>query len=346
MNYEDVIKFENLLKAGHKVCNGVRWKDSVVGYEHNIMRNTEELCEELENGTYKLQPYQIFEIFEPKYRVIVATRIRDRQVQRSLCDNGFYDEMTKSFIYDNCACLKGKGIDFALNRMTAHMRRYYSEHGYGGYVLKCDIHHYFQSIRHDVAKRAVAKRIKDERVLKLVYDIIDSFGDIGIGLGSQISQLIALAVLDELDHFIKEQLHIKHYIRYMDDFILIHNDKEYLKYCKEQIEIKLKEIGLSLNDKTKISKLNEGVIFLQWKFILTETGRIIRKMPKKKLSRQRRKLKRIYKKEMEGIYYEGCMWTSLDAWCVNAKRGDTYFQRKRIKQYARNLEKNYARKNK
>ena len=106
----------------------------------------------------------------------------------------------------------------------------------------------------------------------MVSDIIDSFeGDIGIGLGSQISQLLELAVLDDLDHFIKERLHIKYYLRYMDDFILIHEDKAYLQYCRKEIEKELTKIHLKLNRKTSLYPLKQGVKFLQWRFIFTES---------------------------------------------------------------------------
>ncbi len=87
----------------------------------------------------------------------------------------------------------------------------------------------------------------------MVCRIIDSFpGEVGLGLGSQISQIMELLVLNGLDHFIKERLHIKYYIRYMDDFILIHPDKDYLKYCLTEINKKIIELGLELNKKTTI----------------------------------------------------------------------------------------------
>lgn len=122
------------------------------------------------------------------------------------------------------------------------------------------------------------------------------FRKIGLGLGSQVSQLVALAVLDDLDHFIKERLRIKHYIRYMDDFILVHEDKEYLRQCKKEIEARLFALGLQLNDKTALYPLRQGVKLLQWRFIVTDTGAIIRKMGKKKQGKQRRKLKKLYAK--------------------------------------------------
>lgn len=176
------------------------------------------------DGTYDIDKYTIFYVHEPKERKIVSTRIKDRVFQRSLCDNYLTAEVSKSFIYDNCACQEGKGTKFARERLKCHMQRFYRKNGTNGFVLKCDLSNYFGSTRHDVAVAAIKKRVDDEWVVAEVERIIRSFNDgddpeVGMGLGSQVTQLVELAVLDDFDHFIKEQLHIKQYIRYMDDFI-------------------------------------------------------------------------------------------------------------------------------
>jgi len=336
MSYQEAISFNSLYKGLKKSCKNVRWKDSTVGYEHNALKNTYKLRQSLLSGKYRIDKYQHFTIYEPKKRDIVATRLKDRQFQRSLCDNGLYEQITKSFISDNCACLCGRGVDYTLNRMTAHLRRYYAQHKNNvGWVLKCDIHHYFQSINHKVAKAAIRKRVKDSDIAYRACEIVDSFeGETGIGLGSQVSQLVALAVLDDLDHYIKERLRIKHYIRYMDDFILIHPNKEYLQKCRAKIEEKLKDIGLQLNKKTVLHPLSQGVKMLQWKFIISKTGKIIRKMNKKKKGKQRKKLKKLHAKESIGLYKKGTTRESLISWLANADRGHTYYaQQKMIKFY-------------
>lgn len=101
MSYEQVISFDSLYKGLKKCCKNIRWKDSTVGYEGNALKNTYRLRQSLLNGKYRIDKYQHFTIYEPKQREIVATRIKDRQFQRSLCDNGFYEQITKSFIADN-----------------------------------------------------------------------------------------------------------------------------------------------------------------------------------------------------------------------------------------------------
>ena len=168
----------------------------------------------------------------------------------------------------------------------------------------------------------------------MVFDVIDSFGgEKGIGLGSQISQLVELAVLDDLDHFIKERLRIRHYVRYMDDLILIHESKEKLTECREAIGAQLAAIGLELNEKTTMYPLKQGVKFLQWRFILTESGKIVQKMSSAKMGRQRRRLKKLLRRELNGEIPEGTAKNSLQAWKANAARGDTYYQQRRMTEF-------------
>lgn len=332
--FDEAMKYENLRDGLRLCCRNVRWKDSVIGYELHAPLNTYKLRQEILSGTYKISPYQTFTIYEPKTRKIVATRIRDRQLQMALCNGGLYEDFVEHFIYDNCACQKGKGTDFAFKRLKVLMRKFYQKHGKNGYVLKMDIHHFFPTTRHDVAKEIVKKKISDPRACQFVCDVIDSFeGEIGIGLGSQISQLVELLVLDGIDHYIKEQLRIKYYIRYMDDFVLIHKDKDYLRYCRDAVEKKLNELYLTLNKKTTIYPLSQGIKFLKWKFLYTETGKILMKMDKKKIGAERRKIKRMLRKEIDGRLAQGTSLLSFQAWRANAKRGDTYYQVKRMERF-------------
>lgn len=168
------------------------------------------------------------------------------------------------------------------------------------------------------------KSIHDKEVLSKLYDIIDSFGgDEGIGLGSQTSQLIELAMLNGVDHYIKEKLHIKYYVRYMDDLILIHQDKEYLKYCKEIISHKIEELGYTLNNKTEIYKIAQGVKFLKWRFILTSTGKVVMKMNKHSIRKQRHKLKKLRQLCIDGKITIEDIDNSFQSWKANAQRGQT-----------------------
>lgn len=332
--FDEAIEFDNLCKALKKCCRNVRWKDSVVGYEANGLKNTLKLQEDLQTGKYKISPYQQFTIYEPKVRTIIATRLRDRQVQKALCDKGLYDDMTEHLIHDNGACQTGKGTDYTFNRLTALLRRYNLKHGVEGWVLKCDIKKFFPSTPHSVAKEAVCKRIKDERACKMVCDVIDSFdGEVGIGLGSQISQLVELCVLDDLDHYIKEQLGIKYYIRYMDDFVLIHPNKYFLQDCRDIIERRLGAKQLNLNKKTTLYPLSQGVKLMNWRFVILPSGKIARFMAGKKQGKQRRKMAKLMAKEKAGLIEQGTTYNSFIAWRANAKRGETFYQRQRMETY-------------
>ena len=307
----------------------------------NGLKNCLNLHDELMSGRYKLMQYSIFKIHEKKTRIIASTKMRDRVVQRSLCDNYLYHELTKGFIYDNCACLKGKGTDFARNRLKCHMQRHFRKHGLNGYVLKVDIRDYFGSTPHDTAKQAVAKRVSDPWARQMVFDVIDSFNhlspDRGIGLGSQISQLVQLAVLDDLDHKIKEALKIKGYVRYMDDLVLIHESKDYLKQCLDIIESEIRQLGLEINpNKTGIQPLRHGIKFLGFKFRLTDTGKIIMKLQAGKIGKEARKLKKLVKHVDYGKFKE-----CYKSWRTYTSKGNNYRLVHRVDSFVREMEKSY-----
>ena len=291
---ETVLDFRNLHRAVKKSLNSVRWKSSSIKYEDNELGNLLTLIKEVESGTYKISPYVEFTIYEPKERHIISTRLRDRVLQRSLCDNYLYKEITRHFIYDNYACQLGKGTDFARKRIKVHLIRFYRKYGRDGYALKCDIKNYFGSVPHYVAKAAVRKIVGDDWAYEQVANIIDSYeGDCGIGLGSQVSQLIMLSVLNDLDHILKEKYHCKFYGRYMDDIIILSPNKEHLREVRQFISDYLTERGMALNNKkTQLFKITQPISFLGFDYILTETGKIVMKMNRKTITREKRRVKK------------------------------------------------------
>lgn len=336
-------KFSNLYSAMKKCKRGVMWKTSTANFVLHGLIGCLKLRKSLFKGSYKISKYSIFEIFEPKHRKIVSTRIKDRVFQRSLCDNYLTKEITKSFIYDNAACQVDKGTDFARKRLKCLMQRYFRKHGLKGYVLKCDIHDYFGSTAHDIAAKAVHKRVSDDWAYEETKRIIDSFNqgenpDVGMGLGSQVTQLIELAVLDNLDHYIKEQLRIKPYVRYMDDFILIHEDRDYLKHCLFEITDRLAELGLTLNTKkTQIFPITQPLHFLGFSFLLTSTGKVVMKLLPEKVTHERRKLKRqlnlVRKGQMTIEQVDRC----FASWVAHASKGDCYRLIKSMRKYYADL---------
>ncbi len=302
---EIICDFINLYNALQVCKRNTQWKDSVAGHVNNGLINIYKLKERLDNDTYKIAPYSEFVIFEPKERHIQSTRIPDRVFQRSLCDNYLSHELTKGFIYDNCACLKKKGTEFARQRLKVHLQRHFRKYGLTGGVLKCDLKNYFGSTQHSVAKEEIDKRVGDEWVRKELHKIIDSFSHgepIGIGLGSQVSQLIQLAVMDDVDHYIKEVLHIENYVRYMDDFILIHPDKEYLKECKEKIRKMVESKGLTLNKKkSHVQDITQPIRFLGFRYRLTSTGKVVVNILPENLAHEKRKLTKQVERVKAGL---------------------------------------------
>ena len=184
------------------------------------------------------------------------------------------------------------------------MREHYRKHGTKGYILKYDIRHYFDSIDHEILK-GMLKNIPDRNVLGLLYHIIRSHEEgvdpetgrkRGLPLGNQTSQWFALYYLDPMDRLVKEKMRIRHYIRYMDDGVLIHESKEYLNEVLARMREKAKELHLEFNQKTQIVPISEGVDFLGFRFYLTDTGKVIRRLRTSNKRRWKRRLKK-YKEE-------------------------------------------------
>ena len=306
--------------------------------ELNLLEALNLLSYQLKTKKYTLSPYNTFEVFEPKRRVVMSNSYKDKVVQHSLCDNVLEPILTRSFITDNYASQVGKGTHYGLDRLREFLRRFYRKNGIDGWILKADISKYFYSIRHDVLKSLIRKKITDPDVLWLVEMIIDSTeGNVGIPIGNQSSQLFALLYLNNLDHFIKEKLGIKYYGRYMDDFFLIHEDKAYLQYCRAEIEKHVAAIGLSLNNKTNIYPLRNGIDFLGFHTYLTETGAVIRKVRRRSKNNMKRKLKK-----MRGLVERGKITTatveqSYKSWRGHAEKGNCYHLIRRTDHYYNRL---------
>lgn len=338
-----VCGFDNLYKAMNKCKIGVAWKKPVARYANNGIVSVHKTRKELLTDKRKIRPYNIFTIHEPKKREIVSTHFEDRIVQTSISDNYLYDKLTRNFVYDNHACQIGKGTDLARERLKTHMQRYFRKHGLNGYVLNIDFKDYFGSTRHDIAKESVRKNVDDEWVLMNIDMIVDSFnhGDdpnVGMGLGSPITQLIQLALPNTIDHLIKEKLKIKTFLRYMDDNIFIHHSKNYLIYCLNFIREKLEPLGIALNTtKTQIYKLIQGIKFLGFTFKLTETGKVLMLLNKNNIRRRKRKIKKHKELLDRGKMTEEQVEQSFEGWKAHAEKGNNYHIIQKMTRYYRRV---------
>lgn len=163
-------------------------------------------------------------------------------------------------------------------------------------------------------------------------------GEIGYYPGSQMIQLAGIGILNSIDHYIKEQLRIKYYIRYMDDFILIHYDKEYLTECMVKLGIKLQQLGCQFNTKkTGITPLSDGLLFLGFHFSLTETGKVLMQLNPQNVKNERRKLRKMVKLAKNGRLTKEKVDECYCSWKNHASKGNSYKLLKRMDLYYEGL---------
>lgn len=433
--FESAFTLRNLYKALLKCCQGTMWKDGTALYRWDGLENSVKLRKSLMDGSYTMQHYMRFRVARPKPRDITATRVRDRHGQRSACDNVLYLLITRSFIRNNGACQRGRGVDDTIERAKEGLRKVYRRQrqaraqaeGYPvekigpfeaeGWVYKGDVRKYFPSTLHRNAKAIIRKRLHSPRLAAMLCAVIESFGEPwweqqaqqagasktaaqafsravtdarteremipmrlqykrdaiaencdmrirravnrlpvmnaqsraqlmaaafgddarGIGLGSQISQLVQLAQLDPIDHYATEVARPAFYIRYMDDFLLVDTDREKLVAAAQEIERRLNALGLELNPKSQLLPLRNGFVFLKWHFHLTPTGKVIMRAAQGVAKEEKRRLRRMAQKVREGKATAQSVRTHYAGWRAHIARGNTRALLKSMDAYLDNL---------
>ena len=189
--------------------------------------------------------------------------MQDKVINHLVARYILYPALLPCLLDVNVASRKGLGTSAGI-RLSTKFHRICKTKYQKYYILKCDISKFFASIDHDILKKKVERRIKDKDSLNIIFDIIDSYSP-GLGIGSMTNQVLAIFYLNDLDHFIKETLKIKYFLRYQDDFLLFHHSKKYLEYCFEQIKNFLKKEKLTLNKKSRIYSSNDNFLFLRYK---------------------------------------------------------------------------------
>jgi retron-type reverse transcriptase len=330
--------FENLYRAAHQAARGKRRRPNVLRFmfdlEHRLLR----LQQELLAGAYIPGAYHEFHIQQPKPRLISAAPFRDRVVHHALC-NQIEPIFERGFIHDSYACRVGKGTHAALDRFTEFARRY-------PFVLKCDVSRFFPSIDHVILKSLVARKIKDPQVLWLVGLIIDrsnpqepvSFvfpGDdlltqlerrVGLPIGNQTSQFFANLYLDPLDHFVKEELGVRGYCRYCDDFVLFSHDKTFLSEAREQCRLFLEGLRLQLHPrKSVIYRVEDGPRFLGFRVFPSH-----RRLARENVARMRRRLEQMQRDFAQGQLEHADVQRRIQSWIGHAAHGDTWKLRERL----------------
>lgn len=296
-SYDDIFTFINLYESFYSCEKGVRWKCSIQRYESILPLNSISLYRMMKNRKFKTMGFLEFYISERgKRRHIRALKIKERCIQKVLCDKYLIPLLSKQLIYDNGASLKGKGPDFSLRRLRCHLQRHFKKYGNEGYIFQYDFSSFFDSIDHNILLKNLKKLIHDKDIYNVIYKSVKSFGDVGLGLGSQVSQICAIFYPTLLDKYFKEVLHIKGYGRYMDDGYAICRTKEEVNKCKEGLEKMCKLLNLKINKKKmKVTKLSRTFTFLKKRIFMTDSGKIVMRLGKESIVRARRKVKKLFK---------------------------------------------------
>lgn len=349
--YGKICEYEHLYQSHLEARKGKRYRDDVMLFTDRLEENLIELQNELIWQTYRVGKYRPFYVREPKLRLVMALQYRDRVVQWAIYKElyPFYDKM---FIEDSYACRREKGTHKAADRLQYWLRQVSRKPG-EWYYLKLDISKYFYRVDHLVLLDILSRRIKDQRLVWLLRTIINSedtrFGlpagvnpedcpeedwlsDVGMPVGNLTSQLFANIYLNELDQLCKHELHLHYYIRYMDDVIILLDDKRKLAELKEIIENFLKDfLYLDLNKKTTICPCRYGIDFVGYRIWATH-----RKLKKQTARRMIRNVKRICenmaagktsKEELERVVasYNGIL-EHFNSYGLRNKLNEIYFR--------------------
>lgn len=317
---QELMELNTLNECAYECTKQSRWKETTQRYIADMLIRNLELQGEVLGGSYSVRPTTDFFLNERGHiRKIEAPVVRDRIVQKSLTVRVLTPSLRPYVIYDNYASLKMRGTHFARKRFEIMLRRYMSKNGTDGYVLLIDVKKYFESIDHDVLKKLIAPKIASEPadVIDLIHYVIDhsSQTDKGLNLGSEAPQILAVYYLNPVDTFVKVVKGVAYYGRYMDDIFVIGRSKAELKALLSEIIVKLEELRLNVNmKKTHIVKLTHGFTFLQVKYDILPSGKILKRPAHSKVVRERRRL-RAFKRMLDiGRMTEAKIWNCYKSW--------------------------------
>jgi len=314
--FQHIVSFENLVSAAHKAAKGKREQPNVMRFFAHLEENLWRMRQELITRTYQPGCYTTFEIYHPKPRLISAAPFHDRVVHHALI-NVIGPLVERAFVHDSYANQVDKGTHRAIRRYQFFLRRF-------KYVLKCDIKKYFPSIDHEILKGLFRRKIGDGRALWLMDLIVDCsntqvfVGDYfprddvytpanrrkGLPIGNLTSQFFANWYLTPLDHFIKERLRCKGYLRYVDDFVLFDDGKTQLRQWEHRIEAFLIDYRLKLQPRrVQLYPATERMRFLG-----QVVGRNRRRLPGENVRRFRRRLRRWQNNPPENLQQRIASW--------------------------------------
>jgi retron-type reverse transcriptase len=336
--WPQVIDFSNLLRAAHNAQKGKRFRDNILAFNHNLESELIQLQLELETKTYIPGSYKTFQIRKPKLRLISAAPYRDRVVHHALC-NIIAPILGKTLITDTYANRLGYGSHAALKQFTRFVRSH-------RYVLQCDISKYFPSIDHAILKSLIRRKIKCSDTLWLIDTMIDASnpqeaviqyfpGDdlltpvqrrVGLPIGNLTSQFFANFYLSSFDHFVKENLKVKHYIRYVDDFVFLSDDREFLANVRLKVEAYLNTLRLKIHPiKSQLFATKIGANFLGFRIFSTHI-----RVRNQNLRYARKRFKTMQVDYAARAITPLEIQRSLQSWVAHLKHGDTWQLRNQV----------------
>jgi retron-type reverse transcriptase len=337
--FEALCTWENLLTASAKAAKGKRGRGDVAAWEHRLEDNILGLQASLRAGDYRPGPYASFAIHEPKRRLISAAPFRDRVVHHALC-NVIEPAFERGFVADSYANRIGKGTHRALDAVQRLARRH-------TYVLQGDVRQFFPSIDHAVLRDALARKIGDAHVLRLIdvilaggqhvtggeYEMVYFPGDDllaaararGLPIGNLTSQFWANVYLSTFDHFVKRELRVAGYVRYVDDFVLFADDAARLWRCRQAIVDRLTELRLTIHPGAHVRPVAEGIPFLGF---VVFTHR--RRLKRRKAIHFARCLRGLAKAVEAGEVPVARLSASVLGWVNHARHGNTVGLRKAV----------------
>ena len=285
--YDENITIENLFYMWSIIKKTCKNKKEIYYFSLNLNTNLYNIYKKLKSKTYIPSKYKTFVIFEPKPRLVMSQTITDKIVNHFVANYYLIPYLESTLIDSNVATRKNKGSSYAMVLLKKYFNKIIINNPNKEiYCLKMDISKYFYSIDHDILLNMVKKKIKDIDVIRLINIIIsetnfdyinhtiDRYNNmyniniphyekgVGLSIGAMSSQFLAIYFLNDLDHYIKEELKCKYYIRYMDDLIILDINKERLKKIYIKLSLEIENIKLKVNKKSNIYRSSRGFSFL------------------------------------------------------------------------------------
>jgi len=311
---------ENLLLAFWKAECGKRAQAETIRFREHLETELVRLRCKLLDGPLGLGPYRKFTVHDPKERVICAAPFADRVLHHAVM-NVCHASFEAYQVHDSYACRVGKGTHKAVERARAFAVRH-------RHYLKLDIRRYFDSVDHAIVKAQLRRRFKERRLIEILDAIIDSYEtDAGKGLpiGNLTSQYFANHYLGALDHFVKETLGCRAYVRYMDDFVVWHDDREQLKTWRGEIAGWLAEtLGLAIKPDC-LNRCERGMPFLGYRIFPVAVT-----LARRSRVRFRRKLTAAHRKFVSGEWSEAEAARHVEPLIAFVRHGRSEEMRRRI----------------